>query len=154
SPFVNNGDDWTLLFSTGDACDLQLQSPTLGKCRYIVTMYKGEPVIVRLRYDAKDGGQGVTYKSGVAETRVPVVEKLDAKAAAGRQQGGYVVQFTLPWDVLGIEPASGLKIPAELGQFYSDMTGNKLVDREYWHRASSETVADVPSEARLTGDWG
>ena len=65
TPFVNRGADWTLLFKTGDGCDLQMASPRLGKCRYLITMYNNEPVVVRYRYDAKGArpAEGVWYRS-------------------------------------------------------------------------------------------
>ena len=154
SPFINNGTDWTLAFTTGDAADLQIKSPKLGRCRYVVTMSAGQPVVVRLRYDAADSAQGVTYRSGVAETRVPIVEKLPVAANVRRGKTNYVVQLTLPWNVLGIDPKPGLEVPFELGAFYSDPTGNKTATREYWHSRMTGMVSDVPTEARATDDWG
>jgi hypothetical protein len=154
SPFINNGTDWTLAFTTGDAADLQIKSPKLGRCRYVVTMSAGQPVVVRLRYDAADGAQGVTYRSGVAEIRVPIVEKLPIAVNVRRGKANYVVQLTLPWNLLGIDPKPGLEVPLELGAFYSDPTGNKTATREYWHSRMTGMVSDVPTEARPTEDWG
>ncbi|EDY17371.1 NHL repeat containing protein [Chthoniobacter flavus Ellin428] len=154
SPFINNEPDWTLAFTTGDAADLQIKSPTLGRCRFVITMNAGQPVVVRLRYDAADSSQGVTYKSGVAETRVPLVEKLSIPVGVRRTKDSYNVQLTLPWDLLGIDPKPGLSVPFELGAFYSDPTGHKTAIREYWHSGVSGMVSDVPTEARPTDDWG
>ena len=152
--FMNNEKDWTMAFATGDVCDLQLKSPTLGRCRYIMTMNEGRPVVVRFRYDARDTGQGADYKSGVQETRVPVVEKLAISPEVRRGKTNYFLQITLPWDVLGIQPRPGLSVPMELGVFYSDPTGHKVSSREYWHSRSSAMVSDVPTEAEATADWG
>jgi hypothetical protein len=154
SPFINNDSDWTLAFTTGDAVDLQLKSPKLGRCRYVITMNQGVPVVVRLLYDGKDSGHSVSYRSSVGETRVPDVEKLPVPVNVRRGKTNYSLQVTLPWDVLGIEPKSGLDIPMELGLFYSDPTGHKTVSREYWHSQVSGMVSDVPTEARSTADWG
>ena len=71
SPFINNGNDWTLLFSTGDACDLQIQSPTLGKSRYIFTMDHGHPVVVRFRYNTGRKGWGWTIVPALPKRMCP-----------------------------------------------------------------------------------
>ena len=152
--FINNEPDWTMLFSTGDVCDLQLRSPKLGRCRYIITMYKGQPTVVRFQYDAQDSASAVVYKSGVAEYRVPLVEKLDVTASVRRLKDSYALQLTLPWTVLGIEPKPGLEIPAELGIFRGNSTGTKTMVRNYWHTGAVGMVSDVPTEAAPTKDWG
>lgn len=154
TPFINNESDWTRLFATGDACDLQLASPTLGKCRYVFAMHGSTPVVVRLRYEGADTPSAVTYRSGVAETHVPAVERLDLTYRVKRSQDGCVVQATLPWPVLGLAPAAGLKVALELGQMSSDPTGTKTIAREYWHSGMNGMVADLPTEAALTTDWG
>ena len=46
----------------------------------------------------------MTYRSDVAETRVAAVEKLPVTCQVKRGKDSYVVQVTLPWDALGIEP--------------------------------------------------
>ena len=154
SPFINNDTDWTMAFTTGDVVDVQMKSQKLGRCRYVITMNQGKPVVVRLRYDGPVTTRAVTYKSGVAETKVPDVEKLAVPVDVRRGKNSYNVQVTLPWDVLGIDPKVGLEIPMELGLFYSDPTGHKTVSREYWHSGVSGMVSDVPTEAQPTTDWG
>jgi hypothetical protein len=152
--FKNEGNDWTMLFSTGDACDVQLASPKLGRCRYIITMFKGKPVVVRFQYDAKDSTTAVSYKSGVNETRVPAVDKLDINASVRRIKDMYIVQLTLPWTALGIDPKPGLSVPIELGIFRSNPAGTKTVVRNYWHTGAVGMVSDIPTEAAPTKDWG
>ena len=154
TPFVNQERDWTQLFSTGDACELQIQSPTLGRCRYIFAMNGATQAVVRLRYDAEAGDQSVVYRSGVLTTTVPVVEKLDISYGVRRMKNGYVIQFTLPWSILGIEPKDGLSIPFEMGQGYSDAGGANTESREAWFTGVSGMVSDVPTEARPTDNWG
>jgi hypothetical protein len=154
SPFINNESDWTQSFTTGDVCDFQVKTPELGRCRYIMTMNQGKPAIIRFRYDANDSPQGVTYRSGIGETRVPVVEKLSVAPDVRRVKNDYFLQVTLPWNVLGVTPRPGLSIPMELGIFYSDPTGHKTASREYWHSRMNGMVSDVPTEAKITPDWG
>lgn len=152
--FANNEMDWTRAFTTGDVCDLQIKSPTLGRCRYIMTMNDGKPVVIRFRYDGKDNGQGAVFRSGIAETHVPVVEKLNITPGVRRGKNDYFLQAIIPWDVLGIQPKAGLSVPMELGVFYSDPSGHKTAAREYWHSHLSGMVSDVPTEAQITPNWG
>ncbi|MFZ2657478.1 MAG: hypothetical protein WAX69_21260 [Victivallales bacterium] len=156
SPFVNNGKDGTLLFKTGDACDLQIESPKLGKCRYLVTICDGKPVVVRYRYDAKDPGQGegVWYRSPAGELFVPSVERLSIEPKIQRGDTWYTVELAIPWATLGIEPKPGTKIKFELGILRSDTEGSKTMTRDYWHSGLSGMTADVPTEARPTDNWG
>ena len=156
SPFANNGKDWTSLFKTGDACDLQIASPTLGACRYLITMFDGQPAVVRFRYDAKDATaeQGLTYKSPVGQVLVPVVERLPIEPKVERGADWYAVQVAIPWKVLGIVPKGGTKIPAELGVLRSDPAGTQTVRRDYWHSGLSGMLNDVPTEVKPTANWG
>ena len=154
TPMINNEKDWTLLFTAGDGCDLQISSPKLGRCRYLFTVFEGEPVAIRFQFDAKAGDKAVTYKSGVLETRVGVVEKLDVKPTITRGKNSYELEVALPWSVLEITPRTGEKIPCELGVIRSNAAGTRAVSRDYWHSGESGMVSDVPTEARPTDKWG
>ena len=156
TPFINRGQDWTQIFATGDGCEIQYASPTLGTCRLIFAMHNDLPVAVRLRY----GGaidiecESVTYRSDVAETVVPAVELLPVDFHPRRQDRGYVLQMTVSWEQLGIVPTPGMRIPFELGLLYSDPSGTRTMAREYWNSGSSGMVSDLPTEARPTDNWG
>jgi hypothetical protein len=156
TPFINRGGDWTLLFKTGDACDLQIASRRLGKCRYLITMHNDQPVVVRYRYDAKDAkpDAGVWYRSPAGAVFVPVVERLPLMPVVRRGDNWYTVELAIPWTVLGIEPHGGLRIPAELGVLRSDPSGTKTISRNYWNSGLSGMVMDVPTEVRPTERWG
>ncbi|MEI6786935.1 MAG: FlgD immunoglobulin-like domain containing protein [bacterium] len=156
SPFANHGDDVTLLFKSGDGCDLQIESPTLGKCRYLIAMYQGKPTVVRYRFQAKDAKpeQGVWFRSPAGELFVPVVEQLPLEPKVARGDSWYTVEVALPWDTLGIVPRSGLSIPAELGVLASDPAGTITTTRYYWNSGLIGMVKDVPSEAKPTDNWG
>jgi hypothetical protein len=156
TPFVNRGADWTLLFKTGDGCDLQMASPRLGKCRYLIAMYNDKPVVVRYRYDAKGAKpeEGVWYRSPVGAVFAPVVERLPVTPVIRRGDNWYTVEVAIPWAMLGIAPTAGLDIPAELGVLRSDPTGDKTISRNYWNSGLSGMVMDVPTEVRPTERWG
>ncbi len=155
TPFVNNESDFTQLFSTGDACDVQLDVPTLGRLRFVVAMHGKTPAIIRMRYDGTPGADAITYRSGVAEIKVPEVIKLAGKPSVRTIKDGYIVQFLLPWRDLGIEkPNDRLTLPIELAVFSSDSSGTNTISRNYWASGTSEMVADVPTEARPTPKRG
>lgn len=148
TPFINHERDFTQLFATGDACDLHINSPGLGRCRYLITMHDGAPTVIRFRFDGADTENAITYTSGVARTHVPEVVKLEVAPTVRRGGNWYVVQVLLPWRDLGIEPRGGLKIPVEMGIIFSDATGTNAAARQYWASGAAEMVADVPTEAQ------
>ena len=156
SLFVNKGTDWTLLFKTGDGCDLQLASPTLGRCRYLITVFQGQPVVVRYQFDAKHAApeQGVSYRSPTGEFVVPLVEQLPLVPQVTRGEGWYTVEVALPWATLGVTPRRGLDLPAEFGVLRADPTGSTTASRTYWNSGLSGMVMDTPTEARPTDHWG
>ena len=156
TPFINHGHDFTQLFTSGDALDLQFNSPTLGRLRFVVAMLGKTPTIVRTRFEGADTADAVTYRSDVVTTHVPEVVKVGAgiKLRVPRADA-YIVQFTLPWQSLGVaDPQPGMKFPIELGQISSDAGGNRAASRDYWFSGASEMVADVPTEARPTPQRG
>lgn len=156
SPFVNNGKGQTLLFKTGDACDLQIESPKLGKCRYLITMCDGAPIVMRYRYDAKDAGEGegVWYRSPVGEFFVPSVERLPIGPKVHRGDTWYTVELAIPWGTLGIDPKPGIRTKFELGVLRSDGPGATTISRDYWNSGLSGMTQDVPTEAKSTENWG
>jgi len=154
TPFVNEGQDWTMLFTTGDSCDFQVESPKYGRCRFVIAMFKDQPIVVCMRYDARDEGKGITYQSDIGKIHVPSVEKLEIPVSVRRFEGSYALQLILPWDALGIEPKTGLEIPVELGILQSDPSGNRTISRQYWYSGASEMVSDVPTEAQPTKSRG
>ncbi len=154
SPFVNAGQDMTMLFTTGDACDFQVDSPVFGKCRFVITTFMDKPCVISMKYDVKNSGNEVVYKSDVGETRVPDVQKLDIPVSVRKLDNSYVVQLIMPWTILGFDPRPGLEIPAEFGILRSDPSGNRTVSRQYWFSGASDMVSDVPTEAQPTKERG
>jgi len=156
TPFVNNGTDWTLLFKSGDACDLQIESPTLGKNRILVSVFEGKPVVVRYqcKADGADPQRGVRFRSPAGDLFVPIVERMAIEPNVQRGETWYTVEAAIPWAALGIKPDHGMRIPIELGVLRSDPTGTKTISRDYWNSGLSGMVTDVPTEARPTEKWG
>jgi hypothetical protein len=156
SPLANGGADWTMLFKSGDACDLQIDSPSLGKCRYLFSIFEGKPVAVRYRFEAKDASleQGVKFQAGAGSFFVPVVERLPVEPQITRGKDWYTLDVSLPWTVLGITPKPGERFAAEFGVLRSDDTGTGTVSRTYWNSGQRGMVVDTPTEAKPTTNWG
>jgi hypothetical protein len=162
SAWRNAGQDFHLLFKTGDAVDLMLGSKSNGK----------DAENLRLLFSSK-GGQptAVLYEKTVPGTpekdRVPfsspwrtlyfdrVTQPGDIQVTTGPYVGGYFVEVAIPWSRLGITPSSGLKLKADFGILSGDSGGTTTVSRKYWSNKSTGLVNDVPGEAELDPDrWG
>ncbi|HUU68603.1 MAG TPA: hypothetical protein VM186_03710 [Planctomycetota bacterium] len=63
---------------------------------------------------------------------------------------------TVPWAVLGVEPAPGLKLRADLGIIFGRTDTANYVDRIVrWVDKQTNVVNDVPTEAEIfPGRWG
>ena len=158
----NAGQDTRLLFKTGDAVDLMLgpaSSPTgAGNLRLLMTVAGGKPLAVlnektvpaaspRARYAFTAPWHSVTFD------RVQTAPQVEL--ATGPMLGGYFVGATIPWPVLGIQPAPGLKLKGDVGVLFADTGGTVTVSRQYWSNKATGLVNDVPGEADLTPAlWG
>ncbi|PTY00980.1 hypothetical protein DB346_15355 [Verrucomicrobia bacterium LW23] len=166
SPLKNEGKDFRQLFKTGDAVDLQIgpkvDSPQkdAGKddSRVLFSMLNGRPVAVLM--DPVAPGipvdLGYTYNSPVGSSRFDRVQVRDDIAVSASTQGNtYTVRAVIPWKVLGITPASGLRLSGDFGFISSDSAGRINVARTYWSNRQTGLVNDLPEEARLTpAQWG
>jgi hypothetical protein len=159
----NAGQDALLYFKTGDCVDLML-SPSngvrdAGNLRLLITQTGNQPT-------------GVLYVKSVpgtpAKARVPFgspwrtiffdrveVQPAGVQAATGPIAGGYFVEVAIPWSLLGVKPAAGLKLKGDVGILYADNGGTITVSRQYWCNKNTNLVNDVPGEADLTPNlWG
>ncbi|MDQ3813546.1 MAG: hypothetical protein M3347_06300, partial [Armatimonadota bacterium] len=124
----NAGQDYRLLFKTGDIVDLMLGPPLtppshsqtnnagrggISPLRIIMTLMGGKPVAVlnqkvapgadpQERYDFASPWRTIRFDR--------VVQLPDVKLATGRITGSYFVEAALPWKQLGMQPQSGLKL--------------------------------------------
>ncbi len=154
SKFINNGTDYREAFATGDAFELQVNSPKLGPLRFVAAMHNNEPVVVRMQYKGKPTRNAYTYVSGVAETKVADVRIIQHGYNVRRVKNGWVVQFSLNWEYMGITPKPGMRIPADIGICFSDPTGNKTQSRMFWAGGGINMVADMPTEAKPAERYG
>jgi hypothetical protein len=69
----------------------------------------------------------------------------------GSEAGSFV--FSIPLDVLGLNPTAGERIGADIGILRGN--GIQTVQRVYWNNKNTGITSDVPSEAELTPNlWG
>ena len=158
----NSGQDFRMLFKTGDAVDLMLGPAESrsgeGNLRLLISAMEDQPVAVLYR----------KIVPGTAEKdRIPfsspwrticfdrVERQADVQVAAGALPGGYFVEAAVPWKVLGIQPVGGLKLRGDFGVLSADKDGTMTVSRKYWSNRSTGLVNDVPGEADLAPElWG
>ena len=67
------------------------------------------------------------------------------------EKDSYVVEVGVPWSVIGLKPAPGLKFKGDVGVIYGNEGGTKNAVRYLW---SDKTPAvgvnnDVPTEMRM-----
>jgi len=180
SPLMNSGDNWQMLFKTGDSVDLQIGldptappnrvEPVPGDIRVQMTRTKDGPVIVIYRYrvpqtervtdSQRQASDPVIFGSPMGRVVVDRVEKLaDVKPAIETMDDGYVFAVSLPWKTLagrefaakpGFAPKPGTRLRGDVGVLFSDPDGGITVERIYWSNKNTSVVADVPTEIRLT----
>ena len=168
SPWVNNGKDWTQLFKTGDAVDLQLGTDTSapdarksaapGDVRLLIAPFNGKPLAVLYRYrlKSKDGANPVEFASPWRSEKVDDVRKLENVTSRVQvSEGGYQLDATIPLSELGLVALRGLTLRGDFGVIYGDRQGTVNLSRVYWSSRATGLVNDVPGEAMLSPDlWG
>ncbi len=166
TPMVNGASDYQILYKYGDVFDIQLspssnksKDPADGDERIMISMYKGEPVVVlgRQKYSRAGRNESFTYASPVtAITHDQVIFLDEAEVIINRLPSSAVVEVKIPFDSIGLEDVkSGDKIGADIGIITSDLEGKKNNARIYYWNKDTGLVADMPLESVLHPDkWG
>jgi hypothetical protein len=169
TPWRNEGKDFTRLFKTGDAVDLQLcvdaqqadpkrREPGAADVRVLLSQVNGKPAVVLMKpIDPGAGANlGVKYQSPVTVKSYDRVELMsDAVAAVRKSDNGYVLEASIPLARLGLKPQPGLTLRGDLGFISSDSTGMINAARTYWSNKDTNLVSDLPHEAWMTpSSWG
>jgi WD40 repeat protein len=160
----NAGQDYKMLFKTGDDVDLMLgpggpNKTGAGNLRLLFSMLGGQPTAVlyektvpgtaeKARVEFSAGWHAIYFDR--------VTQPDDVKVAvAPYPGGGYFVEAAIPWSRLGVTPSSGLKLRSDFGILSADSGGTVTVSRKYWSNKSTGLVNDVPGEADLEPQlWG
>jgi hypothetical protein len=167
SPWVNGGQDWQLLFKTGDSVDLQLgtdpqanpkrSTPAPGDLRLLVAPFHGGNIAVLYRHRLPGSAESVVFQSPWRNEKVDSVRKLESARIAVRRSGdSYLVQAAVPLADLGLDAtAFGKRLRCDFGVIYGDAAGTTNIFRNYWSNQATGLVNDVPGEIMLTPNlWG
>ena len=160
TPWKNGGNEYRLLFKTGDCVDFQL-SPSgnktgkavAGDLRVLMANFNGKPAAVLLKPVAPGApaSDKHNFTSPVMTVTFDQVKLLtDVTPTVAVRGDGYTVTAALPWAVLGVEPQAELKLRGDAGFILSDPTGTINTARVYWSNKSTGLVMDQPGEAIIT----
>ncbi len=157
TPWKNTGNEYRLLFKTGDCVDIQL-SPSGnqaakavdGDLRVVMANFNGKPVAVLMKPVAPGApaGDKHNFTSPVMTVTFDQVKLLDAVVPEVAVRGnGYTLTATVPWSVLGVTPKPELKLRGDVGFILSDPSGTINTARVYWSNKNTNLVNDQPNEA-------
>ena len=169
TPMLNEGKDYTRLFKTGDAVDVQLCTDSsapakrtgkllAGDVRLVFSKLNGKAAVVLTKpVDASaPPDKKVVYHSPVGDKILDRVEPMsDATVVIKTASGRYWVEAAVPLKSIGLEPQAGKTIRGDVGFISSDAHGLINTARTYWSNQETNLVSDLPSEAWLYPDrWG
>jgi hypothetical protein len=163
SQMKNSGQDFRLLFKSGDGVDLMIgpepqKARGEGNTRIFMTFQNGKPVAVLNQKFVPGAAQSEGFGFASPSRTISfdrVVPAPEVKLASSVANGGYVVEAAIPWKLLGISPKSGFKLKADVGVLFADDGGTMTVSRQYWSNKQTNLVNDIPGEADLTPQrWG
>ncbi len=162
STWRNEGKEFSRLFKTGDAVDIQLsptanksRGPKQGDLRVVIANLNRKPTAVVMQPKSKAGATArKVYTSPVAPRTFDRVEILKAAKVKVTKGGGkYIVEAAIPMAAIGMK-ASG-KISGDLGFISSDAAGKINTARTYWANKKTNLVNDEPAESWLEPhEWG
>ncbi|NQT20372.1 MAG: hypothetical protein HQ592_11750, partial [Planctomycetes bacterium] len=167
TPWLNEGKDYTRLFKTGDAVDLQLSTvaaaephrdPKPGDVRIVFSQLNGKPVAVLMKPidNTSLAEKTVKFTSPIGTRIFQRLEVIaDARVAVRKGSGTYVLEASVPLKTIGLTPKPGVTIRGDLGFISSDARGMINTARTYWCNQHTNLVNDLPHEAWLYPDkWG
>ena len=166
SPWKNQGVDFTRLFKTGDAVDIQLgtgpkiggEKPAQGDLRVVLSQLAGKPAAVLMQPVNPQAEKTASklYSSPVSDQRFDEVRLLPEVKIAVRNAGkGYVLEAAIPFAAIGLTPKAGAEIRGDIGFISSDASGMINAARTYWANQSTNLLSDEPYEALFKPSaWG
>jgi hypothetical protein len=167
SPWRNNGNDWTLLFKTGDSVDFQFSTdpaanpnrsaPAPGDRRLLIAPFHQQPVAVLYSYREPNARAQVAFSSPWRSERVDrVVQLKDARISTTIGPDSYEVRAIVPLSDLGLPCSTGAtELRGDFGVIYGDADGTFDQLRSYWSNRATGLVNDIPGEVTVTPRlWG
>jgi len=167
TPWMNGASDPRHMYTHGDTVDLQLETDAkadpkrqdfgAGDLRLSIGNVSGKVTAVCYRkFSAVK--QPFTFTSGTVKeylmdyAAVEPAVKATVKVTPGK---GYVVEAAIPWSVLRITPAAGMRLRGDFGVTYGDADGQRTRLRAFWSDQYTNIVDDVVWELVLhPQNWG
>ena len=166
TPWKNLGVDFTRLFKTGDAVDIQFgtgpkiggEKPEQGDLRVVLSQLNGKPAAVLMQPVNPQAPKTASklYSSPVSDQRFDEVRQLpEVKIVVSNAGKGYRLEAAIPLASLGLTPKAGAEIRGDIGFISSDAAGAINVARTYWSNQNTNLVNDEPFEALFKPSaWG
>jgi hypothetical protein len=167
SPWRNNGNDWTMLFKTGDSVDFQFSTdsaadpnrsgPAAGDKRLLIAPFHQQPIAILYSYHEPNATAPLAFSSPWRSERVDrVVQLKDPRISTAIGSDSYEVRATVPLSDLGIPgPGRATELRGDFGVIYGDADGTVDQLRSYWSNKATGLVNDVPGEVTVTPRlWG
>ncbi|MAX25660.1 MAG: hypothetical protein CMJ19_14265 [Phycisphaeraceae bacterium] len=165
SPWLNQGKDFTRLFKTGDAVDIQFsptgntqKEPIMGDLRILIANFNGKPTAVLMMPKAKhvsESEKQIYISPVMTHPMDKVVILKDATLQVRTTGNGYVVEAQLPLNSLGMTLKPNMQLTADVGFISSDATGSINTARTYWSNKQTNLISDLPAESWLyPSQWG
>jgi hypothetical protein len=167
SPWKNNGNDWTMLFKTGDSVDFQFSTdpvgdpnrsgPAPGDKRLLIAPFHQQPAAILYSYREPNATAPLAFSSPWRSEHVDRVTQLkDARISTVIRSGSYEVRAIVPLSDLGLPgPGRAADLRGDFGVIYGDADGTVDQLRSYWTNKATGLVNDVPGEVTVTPRlWG
>ena len=158
SPWRNGANDRHLLFKGGDCVEMQFSATgnskdraVEGDVRFVAAPFGGKPAVLEMREVSAARKAPHDYTSPVTTFKFACAELTDRVTAKVESVKGdeYAVLLTIPFAEIGVKPAAGLKLRADLGFILSNPAGTENAARVYWSNKDTGLVSDIPHEARM-----
>ncbi|HEY3323049.1 MAG TPA: hypothetical protein VGP72_21535 [Planctomycetota bacterium] len=157
----NSGEMPTAPFKTGGCLDVMIGAdpkasekrgePAPGDVRLLITKVKNKTLALLYRAKVPGTKDPVPFSSPWRTITLDKVDDISAQVELASVEGNY--EISIPLATLGLKPAAGLAIKADLGVLRGD--GTHTTQRVYWSNKGTAITSDVPSEAMLTPNlWG
>ena len=166
----NEGKDFSRLFKTGAAVDLQLcvdpaatkdakrAKVGAGDVRVVIAPFEGKPAAVVMKPVDLAAGAALK-KEYVSPVGAKVFDRVEviagAKVMVNKSAGRYLIEIAIPLEAIGLKPSPGLVLRGDMGFISADAAGQINTARTYWANPNTNLVNDLPLEAWLSPNaWG
>jgi hypothetical protein len=151
APFKTGG-ALDLMIGTNPNADPKRQSPVPGDLRLLVYLVDGQPRAMLYRAVVPGTKNPVPFSSPWRTITLDQVQDVTGQIEFKALDAGSFL-FSIPLDTLGLKPAPGMRIRADIGILRGSPV--QTLQRVYWSNKATGITSDVPSEAELTPNlWG